>query len=146
MIRSIPYNQAKPFLPKEFVIPDIMKGGRKLQVQVPPFFADEERVLASNVGVARVNHNSHQAQNFKDQCQKIVAANGLCLVSQWRSRCPFIVEWEIQAYSNDLGTLTDDWAGEQFLAEFSIVARKLRTKRKTTGGFRVVGAVPGVDE
>jgi hypothetical protein len=137
-----------PTLPREFFIPDIMAGGQKMQVkiQVPPFFPDERRVIQSNEGVDGFNHNTHQAQSFKDQCERIVSAHGMMAIygRPMEISMPFVceerlVEWEIQAYVNDLGTLTDDLGGEQFHAVLSIVARKLRTKRKTEGRFRVVG-------
>jgi hypothetical protein len=50
-----------------------------------------------------------------------------------------LVSWELQAYANDLGDLTDNCGGQQFHGILVVILRKLGTKRKTAGGFRVVG-------
>ena len=139
-----------PTYPKEFFLPDLVSGGKKLEIniQAPPFFIDEGRVIASNAGVEGFNKNTHQAQAFKDNCESIHASFGMkntIFGKPMEIEMPFdceerIVDWEIQAYPNDLGTLTDDLGGEQFHAVLVVYARKLRTKRKTHGGFRVIGA------
>lgn len=50
-----------------------------------------------------------------------------------------IVEWELQAYPNEL---SEDMAAEledqQYHVILCITVRKLKSKRKTTGGFRVI--------
>jgi hypothetical protein len=54
-------------LPEESFLPDIISGGRKLElrIQLPDMFADEERIIASNDGVlAGFNENTHKAQAF----------------------------------------------------------------------------------
>lgn len=145
-----------PTLPKEFFLPDIISGGKKMEVsiQVPPFFVDEGRVIASNAGVAGFNQNTHQAQAFKDQCEVIHESNGMkntIFGKPMEIAMPFvceerIVDWEIQAYRNELGNLTDDLGQEQFHAVLVVIARKLRNKRKTTGGFRVIGGAGINDE
>ena len=57
-----------------------------------------------------------------------------------------IVSWEIQAYPNEMGTLSDDLENEQFHAVLVILMQKLRNKRLKVGGFRVIaaGTVPPV--
>ncbi len=139
-----------PILPKEYFIPDLRNDGQTLDIliQVPFKFIDEERVLDSNSDKKDFNVNTYQAQAYKDMCEGIMAKFGktnsifgkpmvidLPFVCEQR-----IVEWEVQAYPNDLGTLTDDLGGQQFHAVLSVILRKLKTKRKTTGGFRVIGA------
>ncbi len=55
-----------------------------------------------------------------------------------------IVEWEVQAYPNNLGELSDDLGGQQFFACLDITLWKLpSTKCKTTGGFWIIGEVLG---
>jgi hypothetical protein len=68
-------------------------------------------------------------------------------------RLPFVVEerivsWELQGYTNALlddegGSLTDALGGEQFFFTVYIKLRKLKTKKKTAGGFRIVAAAAG---
>lgn len=142
-----------PIYPKEYFIPDVGNGGMQLEIrlQVPSFFVDEARILESNAGQAGFNVNTYQAQSFKDVCEQIDThygmLNNIFGATPMIIALPFaceerLVDWEIQAYPNDLGTLTDDLGGQQFHACLSITLRKHKTKRKTTGGFRVVGGPP----
>lgn len=150
-----------PTLPKEFFIPDIVGNGRRLlcHIQVPSFFVDQTRAMEANAGEAGFNKNRHQAQkSFKDVCEQIDEQYGpsnKIFGKPMHIDLPFvceetIVEWEIQAYPNDLGTLAEDLGGQQFFACLAVTLRKLHplrklpTKRKkTTGGFRVIGGMVG---
>jgi hypothetical protein len=139
-----------PTLPSEFFIPDVTNGGNSLElrIQVPPFFVCETRVLQSNQGNAGFNENTSQAQAFKNQCEAIdehyAFANAIFSDSSTMTvELPFtceerITSWEVIAYLNDLGSLTDDLGGQQFHSCVSITLTKLKTKRRTAGGFRVV--------
>jgi hypothetical protein len=49
-----------------------------------------------------------------------------------------IVCWELEAYRNDMGNLTDELGGQQFRSVLSITMRKLKVRRRATGGFRVI--------
>lgn len=137
-----------PTFPKEYFVPDIVSGGLRLQIaiQVPAFFTDENRTLSSNQGEG-FNSNTYQAQAYKDRCDSIItslAANTNTVFGPPMTiDMPFvcearIVQWEVQAYSTEIGTLNDDLGHEQHHAVLIVVLRKLRTKRKTAGGFRVV--------
>jgi hypothetical protein len=111
------------------------------------FITNEKGAIQSNAGVVGFNEDTHYAQAHREQCEDIQAAFGLknaIIGKPMQIDMPFIceeriVDWEIQAYPNDLGDLTDDLGQQQFHALLVVFARKLRTKRKTTGGFRVVG-------
>jgi hypothetical protein len=60
-----------------------------------------------------------------------------------------IVQWELQGYTNSLvddesgDILTDALGGEQFFFTFYIKLRKLKTKKKMAGGFRIVSSAAG---
>jgi hypothetical protein len=140
-----------PTLPRDSFVPDIVDGGNKLEIkiQVPPFFVDENRIIASNACVDGFNHNTHLAQAFKTSCEEIVAPHGMMINNIFGQSIeiamPFLCEerivlWEIQAYPNNMGSLTDALGGQQFHMVLVVIARKLRTKRMTTGGFRIIGA------
>jgi hypothetical protein len=82
-------------------------------------FPDERRVIQPNDGVDGFNHNTHQAQPFKDQCERIVAAHDMMAIygRPMEITMPFVCEERIvQAYHNNLGTITDNLGGEQFHA------------------------------
>jgi hypothetical protein len=138
-----------PTLPKDFFVPDVSDGGKELEVsmKVPPFFVNENRVLQTNQGDG-FNQNTHQAQAFKTQCQDInnrFTTRDNIFGKPMIVKLPFVCEeriqrWEIQAYVNDLGTLTDDLGGQQFHSVLSVTLMKLKSKRRTEGGFRIVGA------
>jgi hypothetical protein len=64
-------------------------------------------IIQSNEDVDGFNHNTHQAQSFKDQCERIVAAHDMMAIygRPMEITIPFVcekwlVEWEIQAYPN----------------------------------------------
>lgn len=139
-----------PMLPKEFFLVDIISGGTKvvISIQVPSFFVDEDRVYVANEDVDGFNEDTYQAQAFKDRCENINTIFGMknaIYGNPMSIDMPFIceeriVEWEIQGHVNTLGKLTNDLGSTQFHAILSVTVRKLPTKRKTTGGFRVVVA------
>jgi hypothetical protein len=62
-----------PALPEAYFIPDVGSNGRtfELKIQMPPFFADENRVIKKNSGVEGFNQNTHEAQSFNDVCERI---------------------------------------------------------------------------
>ena len=104
--------------------------------------------MKSSHGVAGFNKNTHQVQAFKDQSEEILSDNNMMLSSIFgrpmEIAMPFvceerIVSWEVQAYPNEMGTLSDDLQNEQFHAVVVIVMQKLRNKRLKVGGFRVIG-------
>lgn len=143
-----------PTLPREYFIPDVVNGGWgcELRIQVPGFFVSEERVIVSNNHLQGFNQNTHEAQSYKDVCEKIDAHFGMTdmifgdepQVADLPYQCEErVVSWEIQGYPNDLGELTDQFGGQQFHQVLAVVMRKLKTKRRTTGGFRVVGVGGG---
>lgn len=137
-----------PILPKEFFVPDIIDGKRlRISIRIPDFFTDEACVIKSNRGVDGFNKNTHEAQSFKDQCEAVHAFYSMqhIIGKPQELGLPFtceerIVFWEIQAYPNEEGTLTDDLGGVQFHGVLVVVCQKLRTKRKNTGGFRIIDA------
>lgn len=139
-----------PTLPQSFFLPDVVDAGKQLEVrvQVPNFFADEDRVIESNNHVAGFNQNTHEAQAFKDVCERIDTHYGMSNEifgdEPQLIVLPFVceervVEWEVQAYPNDDDDLTNNLGGQQFYLVMRVVLRKLKTKRRTAGGFRVVG-------
>lgn len=142
--------------PKEYYIPDVIKGGLALQlrVRVPSFFTNESRILNANGGDG-FNRNTHQAQAYKEQCEAIDQHYGFVNTifgdNPQVIPLPFKVEerivgWEVQAQLNNLGTLTDDLGGQQFHFTLSINLMKLKTKRRTTGGFRIIGGEDNMEE
>ncbi|KAL3916704.1 MAG: hypothetical protein SGILL_005056 [Bacillariaceae sp.] len=118
-------------------------------------FTEEERVLVANSDDQAFNHNTDEAQAFKKICQAVNNAYGKRLLFGDRPQrigLPFrceerIVEWEIQAYDNDAGKLTEMLGAQQYHCVLCVTLRKLRTKRMTAGGFRKISK-PGaaVDE
>lgn len=141
-------------MPKDSFIPDVVDGGKRLEVRilVPSFFVDETRILDEKRGVVTgFNKNTHEAQAFRDVCETIDSHYGMQAIifgEPMSIALPFIceervVQWEIQAHVNQFGELTDELGGQQFMACVAMKLRKLKTKRKTTGAFRVIGEVPG---
>jgi hypothetical protein len=102
----------------------------------------------SNAGVEGLIINTHQAQEFKEQCEEIHASYSLktsIYGNPMIINMPFICEersfaWKIQAYPNNIGLLYDDLGQEQHLV-LVITVRKLQTKSKTAGGFCVIGGI-----
>ena len=114
-----------PTLPRNFFILEIVNGGLGLEVRIemPSFFVKEERVIQSNNHVRGFNQNTHEAQAFKDVSQEIDKhfgmTNHIFGDNPFVIDLPFtceerIVSWELQAYHNDLGDLTDELGGQQF--------------------------------
>lgn len=142
-------------LPKEYFIPDVVNDGTVLAIrtQVPQFFPSEGRVLATNGGNG-FNHNTYEAQAFKDVCEEIDERYNFMnsiFDTPMKVKLPFkveerIVNWEVQAYPNDLGTLTDDLGAPQYHCILSVKLMKLKSKRRTAGGFRIIGAAPMNEE
>jgi hypothetical protein len=97
--------------------------------------------------------NTYQAQAYRDRCEGIVtkfnnpsSIFGKPMVIDLPFACEeHIVDWEIQAYLNDLGTLTDDLGDQRFNTVLTVFLRKLKTKRKTTGGLHVIGGAPAAN-
>eukprot|EP00977_Amphora_coffeiformis_P016676 scaffold5220_cov188-Amphora_coffeaeformis.AAC.8 len=60
-------------LTQSYIIPDVVANGMQLKVciRVANFFVDEDRVIESNDHRVGFNHNTHQAQSFKDVCECI---------------------------------------------------------------------------
>ena len=141
-----------PTIPKEYFIPDVINGNvLSLKVQVPSFFYSENRVLDSNANTNGFNQNTHEAQAFKNQCEEIDNYFGLVDAifgdKPQEVKLPFtcedrIVDWEFQAYPNELGDLTDEFGSLQFFGCISVKLRKLKQKRRAAGGFRIIGANP----
>lgn len=142
-------------MPKENFIPEVVDVGKRLEIRmrVPGFFLDEGLIIELKSGVKGFNKNTHQAQSFKSVCEAIDEQYGMLARKPVFGHAmiialPFVceervVEWEIQAYPNNMGDLTDDLGGQQFFACLTITLRMLKTKRATTGNFRVIGEVPG---
>jgi hypothetical protein len=137
-----------PLLPQEYFTPDIENGGKtlSLKIQVPAFFVDEGRVIKSNANVAGFSQNFSEAQAFKNVCEKVYADHGMLVNNlfgkPFEIAMPFVCEerishWEIQAYANKLGSLSEE-LGNQYHCLLTVVVQKLRTKRVTKGGFRVI--------
>ena len=137
-----------PLLPQEYFTPDIENGGKtlSLKIQVPAFFVDELRVIKSNANVEGFSQNFSEAQAFKNVCEKVYAEHGMLVNNlfgkPFEITMPFVCEerithWEIQAYANKPGTLSED-LGSQYHCLLTVVVQKLRTKRVTKGGFRIV--------
>lgn len=137
-----------PTLPKDYFIPDIDAQGRVfvLGIRVPNFFKDENRVLAVNEG-GQFNRNTYEAQAYKERCEEIEEHYGFAssiFGNAIRIKLPFQVEqrivyWEIQGHENDLDNLTDDLGGQQYHFTLSAKLMKLKSKRRTHGGFRIIG-------
>jgi hypothetical protein len=139
-----------PTYPKDYFIPDVIDNGSTLQLRtrIPEFFPNEGRVLAAHGGDG-FNQNTSQAQAFKDCCEEIDQHFGFVDTIYGDNPqvipLPFKVEerilnWEVQGYQNNLGNLTDDLGGQQYHFTLSIDLMKLKTKRRTEGGFRIVGS------
>jgi hypothetical protein len=103
-------------------------------------------VIKSNANVAGFSQNFSEAQAFKNVCEKVYADHGMLVNNLFGKpleiTMPFICEerithWEIQAYANKLGSLSED-LGTQYHCLLTVVVQKLRTKRVTKGGFRIV--------
>ena len=139
-----------PTIPKEYFVPDVVNGNvLTLKTQVPGFFVQEQRVLESNADNGEFNQNTHEAQAFKNQCEEIDKYFGFvdAIFGDKAQEVPLpfvcedrIVDCEFQAYPNELGDLTDQFGGLQFFGCVSVKLRKLKAKRRTTGGFRIIGA------
>jgi hypothetical protein len=140
-----------PMFPRDHFIPDITNGGSTLELQtsVPRLFIDQSRVLTANASTG-FNENTYKAQAFRAVCEEIDAHFNMMPSIYGRPQSiplPFqveerIVNWEIQAYVNENDELTDGLGSQQFFAILTVEMRKLRTKRRTTGGFRVIGTNP----
>jgi hypothetical protein len=141
-----------PCLPEEYFIPDVGNGGNvfELSIQVPGFFIDEERVIKKNSSITGFNQNTHEAQSFKDVCEKIDTHYGMTdkvyAEKPLSIDLPFtceerLVDWEIQGYLNEeVADKFEDNAQYHFVLQARL--RKLKTKRRTTGTFRLVDATP----
>lgn len=139
-----------PALPEEYFIPDVGSGGRtfELKVQMPSFFIHEERVIKKNSQVEGFNQNTHEAQSFKDVCERIDTHFGMTDKifgdKPFTVDLPFvveerIVEWEVQAYVNeDIEDKFEDESQTQYHFVLQAKMKKLATKRRTAGKFRVI--------
>lgn len=138
-------------LPQEFFKPDVVSDGNELQlrVQVPGFFYTTDRVHAAN-RAANFNVNTHLAQAFKENSEALDEDFGfpdqLFGDEPMTVKLPYkceerILGWEIQAFPNESGTLTDDLGGQQFFIVVAIeLQRAEKTKQRRQAGFRVFAA------
>ena len=115
-------------------------------MQVPGFFVQEERVLDANASNGAFNRNTHEAQAFKNQCEEIDKYFGFVDAifgdKAQEVQLPFvcedrIVDWEFQAYPNELGDLTDQFGGFQFFGCISIKLRRLKKAKRRSHYWRV---------
>ena len=150
-----------PILPDDYFQPDASNEGNMLDVcyKTPEMFADEERVLKAEQGVQgaeKFTYNDSEAQAHIKTCQAInnqFGKGGIFSEHPQQVELPFpceerVVERECQAHANDL--LDDELKDENELADpndegpeqyhniLVVLLRKLRTKRKTKGGFRKI--------
>lgn len=141
-----------PTIPKQYFIPDVVQQGKVLAVstRMPNFFTSGARILVANEGSNGFNQNTSQAQAHKNEdidAKYDFKTEVYC--DPQHIHLPFVVEerivsWEVQAYPNNLTDesntpLIDQLGGEQFHFTLYIKLRKHKTKKKTTGGFRIIG-------
>jgi hypothetical protein len=140
-----------PVLPENYFFLDVVNNGTLLEVRtrIPNHMFMEERVLASNSGVAGFNANTSEAQAHKDLCEYVVVDNengltGVIFGQPQLVELPFqceerIVTWEIEAFTNDLENMNETFGAQQYHTNLKVVLRKLKTKRRIQGRIRVVG-------
>jgi hypothetical protein len=138
-----------PSFPKDHFIPDIVDKGNELELrtQIPKFFPDANRVMKSNQGDG-FNQNTYKAQAWKDIVSQIdddFNFAKIIIAEPMSVRLPFrveerIVSWEVQAYANKNEWITDNLGSPQFHFTLNVKLMKLKSKRRTVGGFRIVDA------
>jgi hypothetical protein len=101
--------------------------------------------LKSNQG-ERFNTNTYQAQAWKDVCDEIDTAYNFAkpiIADPMKVKLPFhveehIISWEVQAYANKNAWITDTLGSPLFHFTLNVKLMKLKSKRRTVGGFRIV--------